>query len=169
MGRKISEADYKVGQGVGVYHLPDGLCLKVIPEAEGRNEVAAYRRISKYPCVRTPLLLDSTINDGMHYMLTTWIDGPLVADVWSELTMHDKQRIIQDLRCQIGGMRTATHSPASSRPITNVDGGPFEDNRVPWARSPRIYANHRAFARAIWPSLDSPRNAATLKPAHAID
>jgi aminoglycoside phosphotransferase (APT) family kinase protein len=145
--------------GARVRHLSFGLCLKRSAD-EQCNEAAAYRFINSLDGTRTPHLIDAVMFRGISFMLISWVEGCPLIDVFDHLTEEDKKRIVQELRCQIGGMRQQT--TVKGRVISNVAGGPFSDHRIPWAEA-TTYSDHSAFAKQIWTNLNMNR-IDTLRP-----
>jgi thiamine kinase-like enzyme len=142
-----------------VYRLHNGLALKIYQG--DANETDAYRYISTLHGVNKPRLIDSVVSDDNRlYLLTTWVDGPTVEDIWEELSQRDRDWIVVDLRRQMKGVR----HQSSRCIISNVAGGPIDDVRLPWVEEPRTYSTHREFAREVWPFLDMPHLQNTLKP-----
>jgi Choline/ethanolamine kinase len=133
-----------------VFHLPFGLALKIAP-GPSHAEADALRFINTMPGVHTPHLLDSVPTQEKHYLLTTWVEGDCMADVWDELTLCDKEKIVNDLRHQLSQMRLQTRS--STARICNASSGPIDDPRVPWIarEDPRTFSNHKEFAEEVWP------------------
>lgn len=156
LGRRL-----KRDVSVRVCLLPFGLALKVI-SGPNVNEAAALRLIGNSQGVRTPYLVDSVASTDKSYLLTTWVAGPTLGDVWDDLSVADKDAVVEDLQRQMDAMRRQTNSP-SSHAISNVIGGPIGDNRIPWA-APQVYKSHREFAEQVWIGLKMPSIRNTLSP-----
>ncbi|KAF8532604.1 kinase-like domain-containing protein [Gautieria morchelliformis] len=114
-------------------------------------EADALRFLRTVRDVHTPHLLDSVPTQDKHYLLTTWVEGDRMGQVWDELTPCDKEKIVNDLRHQLGSMRLQTRSTTVL--ICNASGGSISDPRVPWVarEDPRTFSNHKEFAEEVWP------------------
>jgi aminoglycoside phosphotransferase (APT) family kinase protein len=97
------------------------------------------------------------------FLLTAWVDGPTVGDIWDDLSQEDKDCIVVDLQRQFNSIRRQTFA-SNARAISNMSGDPIDDPRIPWVDHPRTYATNREFAQEIWPHLQMPRNRHTLLP-----
>jgi hypothetical protein len=147
-----------------VFRLPFGLVLKNV-----RNpspiEADALRFVSTLRDIHVPHCIDSVSCQDGGYLVTTWVEGDCVCDVWDDLTASDKERLAHDLRHQLGSMRhqTRTYEP---RTICDASGGPIEDPRIPWVAGEnlRTFPSSQAFAAEVWTGLDLPRNRDTLQP-----
>ncbi|RDB17070.1 hypothetical protein Hypma_001942 [Hypsizygus marmoreus] len=146
-----------------IFRLPFGLALKVVP---GNNtvEADALRFIDSQHGIHTPLVVDSATSPNKSYLLTTWIEGQNVGEIWDTLSASDKAGIVSDLGDQFRVMRLQTWSP-SHHLICNASGGPIDDPRVPWlAENPRTFSRCQSFAEEVWTGLDWQNNKNTLQP-----
>lgn len=165
--RTLYDWCFKLGRSLGrnvsarVCLLPFGLALKITSDPSA-NEATALRLIGNLRGVRTPFLVDSAASTEKAYLLTTWVAGPTVGDVWDDLSASDKDAVVEDLQHQMDSMRRQTTSP-SSHPISNVIGGPIGDHRIPWA-TPQVYKSNREFAKQVWIGLEMPGIRDTLSP-----
>ncbi|KAI1796763.1 protein kinase subdomain-containing protein PKL [Ganoderma leucocontextum] len=140
----------------GIYRLPFNLVLKISKDPSG-NEAAALR-----------LLIDhASARSVKTYLLTTWIDGDCVADVWGQLTAQDKARIATQLREQFTSLheQTANNARAHATCLCFASGAPVADPRIPWLDRPRIFSSSKDVFEQLWVGLDRPWNADTVRPA----
>lgn len=79
-----------------IFHLPFGLALK-ITWGPSHAEANALHFLHTIHGVHTPHLLDSVPTQEKHYLLTAWVEGNCMADVYDELTSCDKEKIVNDL------------------------------------------------------------------------
>ncbi|KAG1845780.1 hypothetical protein C8R48DRAFT_779785 [Suillus tomentosus] len=130
-----------------IFRLPFGLVLK---------------HLARYP---RPSLHRQRIEAVKSYLLTTWVEGDCVGDVWDDLTASDKEKLAYDLRHQLGSMRLQTRS-YELRAICNASGGPVDDPRIPWVarENMRTFPPSQDFAAGVWTGLDWPMNRDTLQP-----
>jgi hypothetical protein len=147
-----------------IFRLPFGLVLKVVRKP-GYVEADALRFVSTLRDIHVPRYIDSASSQYKSYLLTTWVEGDCVSDVWDDLTASDMERLAHDLRHQLGSMRlqTQSHEP---RTICNASGGPVNDPRIPWVarENPRTFLSSQDFAAEVWTGLDWPMNRDTLQP-----
>ncbi|KAG2745397.1 hypothetical protein P692DRAFT_20858560 [Suillus brevipes Sb2] len=147
-----------------VFRLPFGLVLKKV-RTPNYVEADALRFAKTLRDIHVPHYIDSASGQDGGYLVTTWVEGDCVCDVWNDLTASDKERLAHDLRHQLGSMRrqTRTYEP---RTICDASGGPVEDPRIPWVaqENPRTFPSSQAFAAEVWVGLDLPRNRDTLQP-----
>lgn len=147
-----------------VFRLPFGLVLKKV-RTPNYVEADALRFANTLRDIHVPHYIDSASGQDGGYLVTTWVEGDCVCDVWNDLTASDKERLAHDLRHQLGSMRrqTRTYEP---RTICDASGGPVEDPRIPWVaqENPRTFPYSQAFAAEVWVGLDLPRNRDTLQP-----
>lgn len=92
-----------------IFRLPFGLVLKVVTKPS-YVEADALRFVSTLRDIHVPRYIDSVSNQYKSYLLTTWVEGDCVGDVWDDLTASDKGRLAHDLRHQLGSMRLQTRS-----------------------------------------------------------
>ncbi|KLO11783.1 hypothetical protein SCHPADRAFT_452890 [Schizopora paradoxa] len=137
-----------------------GLALKRRSEDGKHNETDALRFVNTRLAglVEAPLWIDSVFLLGVDqytWNLMTHIQGDLVCDVWDQLTEEDKEKLVQQLKIQVDpdAMHAATTS--LSRPISDVEGRPILDVRIPWMGQDEeavVFESTKAFARKVWPT-----------------
>ncbi|KAI0717995.1 protein kinase subdomain-containing protein PKL [Cerioporus squamosus] len=149
----------------GIYRLPFNFVLKVSDDPTG-NEAAALRFVESLHGIHTPTFIDVCCKARRTYLLTTWIEGNCVADVWGHLTATDKAQLAAQLREQFSRLHEQTITDARQRPICLASGAPLViDPRVPWlADSPRIFTISRDLFQQLWVGLGCSWNAETLQP-----
>jgi hypothetical protein len=114
---------------LNIYRLPFDLILQ---STLGRaaNEAHGLRIAGSIDGVQTPFLVDHVSTSFRSYILTSWIGGYCVSDIWEFLAAKDKEHIASELRTQIALMRqhTAGHTCSS-------------DPRIFWiSEDPRIFS-----------------------------
>ncbi|RPD64119.1 protein kinase subdomain-containing protein PKL [Lentinus tigrinus ALCF2SS1-7] len=148
----------------GIYRLPMNLVLKVSSDPTG-NEAVALQFVEALDGVHAPKLIDCACTAMQTYLLTTWIEGDTVADVWGQLTASDKAHLAVQLRDQVSSLHEQTHTRAGQRSISLASGSPIIDPRVPWlADNPRIFTTSPDLFQQLWIGLGCPWNADTLQP-----
>ncbi len=161
---RLSELSGNQHHYSGIYRLPFNLVLKVSGDLMA-NEAAALHFVASLHGIHTPILIDYCCTARKTYLLTTWIEGDCVAEVWSQLTTTDKARLATQLREQLSHLHEQTITDVRHRPIAFASGGPIIDPRVPWlADSPRIFTTPRDLFQQLWVGLSCPWNAETLQP-----
>jgi hypothetical protein len=73
-----------------IFRLPFGLVLKVVGKASC-VEADALRFVSTLRDIYVPRYIDSVSSQSKNYLLTTWVEGDCVGDVWDDLTESDKE------------------------------------------------------------------------------
>lgn len=147
----------------GIYRLPMNLVLKVSTDPTG-NEAAALRFIKSIHGIQAPRLIDHACTARRTYLLTTWIQGDTVADIWGQLTESDKAQLAAQLREQVSGLHEQTVTNASQHSISLASGDPIIDPRVPWlADDPRVFTTTRDLFQQLWVGLDYPWNVEVLQ------
>lgn len=147
-----------------VYRLSFGLVLKPLNRNGTSVEADALRVVNSLQGVHAPHLVDSVMAGTTNYMLSTWIEGQSVGEIWDDLSPTDKDLLVSQLRVQFAALRSQAMS--TTHPICNASGGPIIDPRIPWFQDhdPRILTRSKDFAAEVWCGLDGPRNSVTLKP-----
>jgi hypothetical protein len=113
-----------------IFCLLFGLILKVMRKP-GYVEADALHFVSTLQDIHIPHYIDNTSSQYKSYLLTTWVEGDCVSDVWDDLTVLDMERLAHDLYHQLCSMRlqTQSHEPCT---ICNASGGPINDLHIPW-------------------------------------
>ena len=141
---------------LNIYRLPFGLVLKVGNTPEVNNEACALKALKDLGAIIShPSLFDCVPcqNSKKSYMVSTWILGDCVSDVWDSLTATDKIRFEQDLREQCDALRSQTQTLEHA--IFSAAGGPVVDYRVPWLLdNPREFRTCQEFASQVWLGMD---------------
>lgn len=145
-----------------IFRLPFGLVLKITSRPS--VEAHALRFVNGIDGVHAPLLIDAIRTDERSYLVSTWVEGQSLGDVWDDMTAEDKEQLAVDLHQQFSTLRSRTMS--TTRPICNAAGGPIDDPRIPWVSqtSPRSFTFGPDFAKEVWVGLNSPWNRDTLRP-----
>ncbi|KAF7798696.1 hypothetical protein EIP86_009920 [Pleurotus ostreatoroseus] len=145
-----------------VFRLPFGLVLKVTFPSSVESH--ALRFVNRISGVHTPLFIDSVRTAERSYMISTWVEGQRLGDVWDDMTIEDKEQLASDLHQQFSTLRS--HTMSTTHPICNAAGGPIDDPRIPWVtqKAPRIFNSCPEFAQEVWIGLNGPRNRDTLRP-----
>lgn len=149
-----------------IFRLPFGLTLKIV---RGGNtvEADALHFVGRLHGVHTPRLIDSVVSDNTSYLLTTWIDGQTMGEVWDHLSASDQTAIASDLGDQLRAMRVQTVTVSrGAQLICNASSGPVSDPRIPWVaeENARTFSCPQAFAAEVWTGLDWACNRPTLQP-----
>lgn len=106
--------------------------------------------------VHTPHLIDYTPAAADHgFLLTTWVDGPILGEVLDDLESSDIDKVVEDLAGQFQVLQAHTMSPPSHA-IFDVSGGPMDDTRIPWVfrENPRVFTSQQDFRNEVWMGLD---------------
>ena len=139
-----------------IYRLPFGLVLKVGSTNGIRNEACALKLL--HTCVggvSYPAFFDCvpSKNPKKSYMVSTWISGDCVLDVWDSLSDADREMFEKDLHDQCKALRYGTQT--SNHVISNAAGEAVSDFRVPWiSDKPRTFADCQEFGPQIWIGMD---------------
>ncbi|KIM39640.1 hypothetical protein M413DRAFT_194449 [Hebeloma cylindrosporum] len=138
-----------------IYRLPFGLVLKVGSTNGIKNEACALKLLQNFRGVNHPALFDyvPTRDPNKSYMVSTWISGDCILDVWDSLSDTDKGMVVKDLQGQCKALRHGTQT--LDRVISNAAGGGVADFRVPWiSDKPRTFADCREFGQEVWIGMD---------------
>ncbi|KAG2092518.1 protein kinase subdomain-containing protein PKL [Suillus discolor] len=132
-----------------IFRLPFGLVLEVVKKPS-YVEADALRFVSTLQDIHAPRYIDSVSSQYKSYLLTTWVEGDCVGDVWDDLTASDKERLAHDLRHQLSSMRLQTRS-YELRAVCNAPGGPVDDPRIPWVarENLRMFPSSQDFAARL--------------------
>lgn len=140
-----------------VCRLPFNLALKITSNhAIGVNEANAIRFVESLKGVHTQRLIDyaSDFKTKKVYMLTTYISGDRICDLWDDLTESDRSMLITQLRSQVCAMRKQTIT--YDHVICDASGGVVDDPRIPWVieDDPKIFTSPTEFFEMVWPGLN---------------
>ena len=146
-----------------VYVLPCKVALKKLNSSTRENEPAALRFANSLHGVCSPCYIDEITSSKARYLLSTWIEGDNVLDIADDLTLEDKDHLVEDLRSQIAAMQNQTRT--DDHVISNASGLPFFDGRIPWLcyHNRRTFTCHRDFAAQVWTDLALKANKDTLR------
>ncbi|PPQ92603.1 hypothetical protein CVT25_007296 [Psilocybe cyanescens] len=137
-----------------IFCLPFKLVMKTTDRAV---EADALRFVASLRGIDAPTLIDFSSAPGKTYILSTWIDGDCVSDIWERLTLLDKEMIVQDMKSQYSAMRQETST--RDHVICSASGVSIEDPRVPWLEElpDATFSSSRQFMEQVWVGLNNDR------------
>lgn len=111
-----------------VFRLPFRLVFGAVGN-RGYVEADGLRFAGTLQDIHVPRYIDSVSSQYRSYLLTTWVEGDCVSDVWDNLTASDKEKLAHDLRHQLGSMRrprqTRTYELRSFVPSATLQAVPL--------------------------------------------
>lgn len=110
-----------------VLFLTDRLCVKY-GTLSHLSEASTLRFIAQHTSIPVPKVYCAFTRHGWTYILMERIDGEMVARHWVNRGTESKAKILSQIRKFIQEMRSL---PPPSMKVTNVDGGPLSDGRIP--------------------------------------
>lgn len=120
------------------------------------------RLITKHTTVPVPKVYSAFKHKELVYIVMERIDGVVLARGWLQRTLESRNRILEHLRGMILQIRQIPAPTGCG--VSNVDGGPIYDGRLPgdsfWGPFPTIHDFHRELRGGV----DEPAYAGTAIP-----
>ncbi|ATY61091.1 kinase-like domain [Cordyceps militaris] len=126
-----------------VIFLSSRICVKSSPFTS-LAEASAMRLVAKHTTVPVPKVYSAFEHKGCVFIVMERIDGVMLARGWLRRTPESRNRILESIRSMILQIRQI---PAPGHGVSNVDGGPIYDGRLPgpnfWGPFQTIHDFHR--------------------------
>ena len=134
----------------GVIFVSPTLCIKSTPFTR-LAEASAMRFVAQHTSIPVPKVHCAFDERGQTYILMERIEGETLARVWGQRSDESRARILRHLKAIVDELRGI---PAPSKPrVSNVDGGPIFDHRLPrkssWGPFETIQDFHRELRSGI--------------------
>ncbi|OAR05358.1 hypothetical protein LLEC1_05976 [Akanthomyces lecanii] len=144
-----------------VIFLSPRLCVKATPFTS-IAEASAMRFVAGHTSVPVPKVYSAFEHKGIGYIVMERIDGVMLARGWRQRTPESQRRILGSLRGMIQQMRQIP-APAGCG-VSNVDGGPIYDGRLPGPNFWGPFQTIHDFHRELRAGVDEPEYAGTAIP-----
>ncbi|PFH61723.1 hypothetical protein XA68_16444 [Ophiocordyceps unilateralis] len=125
--------------------------IKVKPY-ENLAEAYALRFVSRHTSIPVPKVHCAFVYKGKTYIVMSKIRGQMLRNGWLSRPQESKKKILEQLSRMLAELRSVPR-PAGVG-VSNVNGGPFEDCRLPSQARRSPYATTRNFHQALANDLD---------------
>ncbi len=122
------------------------ICIKVKP-FENLAEAYALRWVSRHTSIPVPKVYCAFVHRGETYIAMSRIRGRMVWNGWLSRPEESKEKILEQLRLMLVELRSKA-CPAGAG-VSNVNGGPFYDCRLPSKAFWGPFATTREFHQAL--------------------
>lgn len=126
-------------------------CIKIYP-FENLGEAHAMQFVAQHTSIPVPKVHCAFTHKGSTFIVMERIKGHQVRQGWQERSDESRKKILEQLRQMVLELRSVPAPQGTS--ISNVDGGPFFDPRLPDKNYWGPYATKRAFHNALVNDVD---------------
>lgn len=134
----------------GVIFVSPTLCIKSTPFTR-LAEASAMRFVAQHTSIPVPKVHCAFEEKGQTYILMERIDGETLARVWGQRSDESRAQILRQLKAIVDELRGIPALPKTG--VSNVDGGPIFDHRLPrqssWGPFQTIQEFHRELRSGI--------------------
>ncbi|KUI61302.1 hypothetical protein VP1G_08499 [Cytospora mali] len=136
----------------GVVFISPSLCIKSTPFTT-LAEANAMRFIAQHTSIPVPKVHCSFEEKGQTYILMERIEGETLARAWGLRSDESKTQILRQLKTFVEELRGLPATPTTG--VSNVDGGPIFDHRLPRKSSWGPFATIKEFHRELRSGIDA--------------
>lgn len=130
----------------GVIFISPRLCIKSTPFTR-LAEAHAMLFVAKHTNIPVPKVHCAFAEKGQTYILMERIEGDTLARAWSQRSDESRTRILHQLKAMVEELRGIAAPPGVG--VSNIDGGPIFDHRLPRKSSWGPFATIQDFHREL--------------------
>ncbi|TQV93179.1 Protein kinase-like domain [Cordyceps javanica] len=146
-----------------VTFLAPKLCVKST-SFSSLAEASAMRFVAEHTPIPVPKVYSAFEHNGRVYIVMERIEGVMLARGWRRRTPESRARILGSLRGMMQQMRQIPAPAAGCCGVSNVDGGPIYDARLPGPSFWGPFRTIRDFHRELRAGVDEPEYAGVAIP-----
>lgn len=122
------------------------ICIKTDPRGN-LGEAHAMEFVAKHTAIPVPKVYCAFVHKGSAYTVMSRIKGHVVRQGWLQRSQESRTKILEQLRGMLVELRAIP--PPEGTVVSNVDGGPFFDPRLPNQKQWGPFSTVRAFHSAL--------------------